>query len=188
MNIKFIALAILLVLIYVGYPKYRMMEREDAVRAFLKGPFIADVQREKQPQAALNGFEMDVLNQYPNFRIYQKYHLEASKLPKLPANIDQLMKKGMCEQMNLLTTFYEGNPKDLQALKNVFEEDKVTFILIVQDKFGQEIVEFKQQISECSKLDLETSKTEKTQQATMAEPVEAAPAATAPAEAAASVN
>ena len=188
MNIKFIALAILLVLIYVGYPKYRMMEREDAVRAFLKGPFIADVQREKQPQAALNGFEMDVLNQYPNFRIYQKYHLEASKLPKLPANIDQLMKKGMCEQMNLLTTFYEENPKDLQALKNVFEEDKVTFILIVQDKFGQEIVEFKQQISECSKLDLETSKTEETQHATMAEPVEAAPAATAPAEAAASVN
>lgn len=187
MNIKFITVAVLLILVYVGYPKYKMMEREDDARAFLKGPFIEEVERETQPQAELSGFKVDILNQYPNFRIYQKYHLEVSKLPKLPANIDHLMKKGMCEQVNLLRN-YQGNPKDLQALKNVFEEDKVTFFIIVQDKFGQEIVQFKQQISECSKLDLETPNTEKTQQPTMTEPVEAAPAATEPVEAAASVN
>ena len=45
MKLKLIAMSIVLLLIFVGYPKYKMMQQEDEIRAFLKGPFIEVVKK-----------------------------------------------------------------------------------------------------------------------------------------------
>ena len=187
MNIKFIAIVLLLILIFIGYPKFMMKKREDEARAFLKGPFTEAVQKEVQPQAEINGFKLEILNQYPNFLFYQTYFIDASKLPKLASGIDLTLRKMMCNQLKGLS-FVDVNEKAHKAFLNVLEKDKVTFHLIVKDKFGVEVMKTKQQLSECEKINSQSNDSINYQiSPTQIETV--APATTAaPVEAAASAN
>ena len=191
MKLKLIAMSILLLLIFVGYPKYKMMQQEDEIRAFLKGPFIEEVKKEAQPKAQqMNLFELDMLNQYPDFHFYQKYPVEAAKLPKLSANIDQLMKDAMCAQIAGFSTM--NNSKELKAFVRVLQQDKITFHIIILDKYSTELAHFKQQVADCPVLQSAGEGKPNAQIPVItvpekAEPMEVAPAATSPVEQAATL-
>ncbi|SDY75200.1 hypothetical protein [Acinetobacter kyonggiensis] len=142
-----IAIGILMIFWQVIYPKYQSYKYEKVAREYLKTTWADDTKKEissKQPQ----GLHVELLNQYPNIRIYQNFLVDIVAIPEL-LNKDTFQ-QAWCGQLNGLTAM-EVKPR--LAMLKVFEQDKVTFYLIVKDKFGKEIFSFQQRISECPNFD-----------------------------------
>lgn len=142
-----IVIAILMIFWQVIYPKYQSYKYEKQAREYLKTTWSDDTKKEiasRQPP----GLQIDLLNQYPNIRIYQNFLVNAVAIPELLNK--QTFQKAWCSQLNGLTAM-EIKPR--LAMLNVLEQDKVTFYLITKDKFGKEIFSFQQRISACPNFD-----------------------------------
>ena len=151
MNYKIVALVAILVAIYVGFPKYKQNQRENNVREFLKRPFVGAVKEEASGAAHLRGFQMDILNHYPDFRIYQTFPFSKSEAPNLIQNVDLILRQQMCKTINQISNS-DMPQNDIEALFTVFKEDKVTFHLIVKDKYGVEMFKTSQMVDDCKNL------------------------------------
>lgn len=152
MNLKLIGAVILVVLVSVGYPKYKSMQKEDEIRAFLKSQtFTEQVKTQSQPMARLMSFELDMLNHYPNIMIYQTYPFVASSAPKMISDVEKVLKKQMCQTQNMIAKS-DLSEKDRKAFINVLNKDNVTFHLIIKDKYGKELLNVSQTLSKCDEL------------------------------------
>ncbi|QNX05807.1 hypothetical protein [Acinetobacter seifertii] len=126
------------------FPKYQIYNYEKEARDLLKNNFAQEMKQKLLSQPSQKIIKYDVLNHYPDIRIYHDFQIKAEEIPKLQE--PEEFKINLCNQWNYLTSF---DSQKREAFLNVLEKDKVTFHITVKDKFGQEVFYIKQRISEC---------------------------------------
>ncbi|MBP8005916.1 MAG: hypothetical protein KAZ18_03350 [Acinetobacter sp.] len=134
---------VLLIFWQLIFPKYQSYKYEKEARRYLQTTWADETQKEIASSQSQD-FKVDILNQYPNMRIYQNFLVDVVFVPGSLNN--NTFQKLWCSKLNQLTRL-EIKPRS--AMLKVFEQDKVTFNLIVKDKFGKELFSFQQQVSEC---------------------------------------
>ena len=130
--------------VFLGYPKYQMMQLEDEARHDLKSGGFAQFEAKYRPLMRAAKIDFSVLDQYPNIRFYMRN--TAYSGADLPEDVRSMVSTMGCESME---SFRPMEEKARTALLNVLEEDQVTFHISLKNKFGAELAGHQQKLSAC---------------------------------------
>lgn len=144
MPIILILIAVIGLGIFWGYPKYEMMQLEDQARQQLQSGQFAALEAKYKPILERKKIELMILDQYPNIRFYTRWLEDENK--KLSAKSEQNVKNIACDSIE---SFQNFDYKSRTAVLNVIEEDQVIFHMNVKNKFGMEMLQHQQKLSDC---------------------------------------
>lgn len=130
--------------VFLGYPKYQVMQLEDEVRSNLKSGGFAEIEAQYRPLMNAAKIDFSVLDQYPNVRFYMRNTQFEGK--ELPDNLREMVDKMSCDSIQSFRSLEE---KERTAVLNVLEEDQVVFHISLKNKFGAELASHQQKLSAC---------------------------------------
>ena len=130
--------------LFLGYPKYQVMQLEDEVRSNLKSGGFAEIEAQYRPIMNAAKIDFSVLDQYPNVRFYMRNTQFEGK--ELPDNLREMVDKMSCDSIQSFRSLEE---KERTAVLNVLEEDQVVFHISLKNKFGAELTSHQQKLSTC---------------------------------------
>lgn len=130
--------------VFWGYPKYEMMQLEDQTRQQLQSGRFADLEAKYQPILQREKVELTILDQYPNIRFYTRWLENENK--KLSVKSEQNVKNIACDSVEAFQNF---DYKSRTAVLNVIEEDQIVFHMNVKNKFGMDMMQHQQKLSDC---------------------------------------
>ncbi|MEK5766820.1 hypothetical protein [Acinetobacter schindleri] len=130
--------------VFWGYPKYEMMQLEDQTRQQLQSGRFADLEAKYQPILQREKVELTILDQYPNIRFYTCWLENENK--KLSVKSEQNVKNIASDSVEAFQNF---DYKSRTAVLNVIEEDQIVFHMNVKNKFGTDMMQYQQKLSDC---------------------------------------
>lgn len=144
MPIMLVLIAVIGLGVFWGYPKYEMMQLEDQTRQQLQSGRFADLEAKYQPILQREKVELTILDQYPNIRFYTRWLENENK--KLSVKSEQNVKNIACDSVEAFQNF---DYKSRTAVLNVIEEDQIVFHMNVKNKFGMDMMQDQQKLSDC---------------------------------------
>lgn len=144
MPIMLVLIAVIGLGVFWGYPKYEMMQLEDQARQQLQSGKFAELEAKYQPILQREKVELTILDQYPNIRFYTRWLENENK--KLSVKSEQNVKNIACDSVE---TFQNFVYKSRTAVLNVIEEDQIVFHMNVKNKFGMDMMQHQQKLSDC---------------------------------------
>ena len=145
MPIMLVLIAVIGLGVFWGYPKYEMMQLEDQARQQLQSGKFAELEAKYQPILQREKVELTILDQYPNIRFYTRWLENENK--KLSVKSEQNVKNIACDSVEAFQNF---DYKSRTAVLNVIEEDQIVFHMNVKNKFGIDMMQHQQKLSDCS--------------------------------------
>lgn len=130
--------------VFWGYPKYEMMQLEDQARQQLQSGKFAELEAKYQPILQREKVELTILDQYPNIRFYTRWLENENK--KLSVKSEQNVKNIASDSVEAFQNF---DYKSRTAVLNVIEEDQIVFHMNVKNKFGTDMMQYQQKLSDC---------------------------------------
>lgn len=130
--------------VFWGYSKYEMMQLEDQTRQQLQSGRFADLEAKYQPILQREKVELTILDQYPNICFYTCWLENENK--KLSVKSEQNVKNIACDSVEAFQNF---DYKSRTAVLNVIEEDQIVFHMNVKNKFGTDMMQHQQKLSDC---------------------------------------
>ena len=144
MAIMLVLIAVIGLGVFWGYPKYEMMQLEDQARQQLQSGKFAELEAKYQPILQREKVELTILDQYPNIRFYTRWLENENK--KLSVKSEQNVKNIACDSVEAFQNF---DYKSRTAVLNVIEEDQIVFHMNVKNKFGTDMMQYQQKLSDC---------------------------------------
>ncbi|WP_273797957.1 hypothetical protein [Acinetobacter schindleri] len=144
MPIMLVLIAVIGLGVFWGYLKYEMMQLEDQARQQLQSGRFADLEAKYQPILQREKVELTILDQYPNIRFYTRWLENENK--KLSVKSEQNVKNIACDSVEAFQNF---DYKSRTAVLNVIQEDQIVFHMNVKNKFGTDMMQHQQKLSDC---------------------------------------
>ncbi|MFV5491480.1 hypothetical protein [Acinetobacter sp. ASP199] len=144
MPIIVIFVAVISLGIFWAYPKYEMMQLEDQARQQLQSGRFAELEAQYKPLLQREKVDFSVLDQYPNIRFYTRRLEDENK--KLSVKSEQNVKNIACDSVEAFQNF---DQKSRTAVLNVIEKDQIVFHMNVKNKFGIDMMQHQQKLSDC---------------------------------------
>lgn len=144
MPIMLVLIAVIGLGVFWGYPKDEMMQLEDQARQQLQSGKFAELEAKYQPILQREKVELTILDQYPNIRFYTRWLENENK--KLSVKSEQNVKNIACDSVEAFQNF---DYKSWTAVLNVIEEDQIVFHMNVKNKFGTDMMQHQQKLSDC---------------------------------------